>query len=242
MSDLLRLLAPPLLAALTAGALDRLMAKRDLLPPLFRYEPGDENVLEPTLRRASASLLLFVMLWITVFAPLGALGTSPTIDIESLARPQLFLVHAILTATLVIWFVLGFVRFRSGLPSVAGSPRYQFGLTTRSLGGEFGLGVLCGIAAWVAVLTLLIGLGVLIWILGGEEALPKEPPAVVPWIAGLPLILRLAVSASAGFAEELFFRGFLQPRVGIALSTGLFAMAHLSYDQPLMLVGITLLS
>jgi membrane protease YdiL (CAAX protease family) len=42
--------------------------------------------------------------------------------------------------------------------------------------------------------------------------------------------------------EEAFFRGFLQPRAGIALSTGLFVLAHAGYEQPLMLVGITLLS
>jgi membrane protease YdiL (CAAX protease family) len=65
---------------------------------------------------------------------------------------------------------------------------------------------------------------------------------MVPWIAGLPLLLRLAVSVSAGAVEEGFFRGFLQPRVGVFLSTLFFALAHLSYEQPLMLVGITLLS
>ena len=53
---------------------------------------------------------------------------------------------------------------------------------------------------------------------------------------------RLAVSVSAGVVEETFFRGFLQPRVGIGLSTALFTLAHLSYDQPFMLVGVALLS
>ena len=66
--------------------------------------------------------------------------------------------------------------------------------------------------------------------------------AVIPWIAGRPILLRLAIALSAGIVEETFFRGFLQPRIGIFASTALFAMAHLSYDQPLMLVGITLLS
>jgi membrane protease YdiL (CAAX protease family) len=47
---------------------------------------------------------------------------------------------------------------------------------------------------------------------------------------------------SAGVVEEVFFRGFLQPRVGIAASSALFALAHLSYEQPLMLLGILLLS
>jgi membrane protease YdiL (CAAX protease family) len=42
--------------------------------------------------------------------------------------------------------------------------------------------------------------------------------------------------------EEWFFRGFLQPRAGILLSTSLFVLAHFAYGQPFMLVGITILS
>jgi membrane protease YdiL (CAAX protease family) len=76
---------------------------------------------------------------------------------------------------------------------------------------------------------------------GGERALP-QPSAIVPWIAALPILVRVMVSLSAGFVEEIFFRGFLQPRIGIALSTAFFVLAHVSYGQPIMLVGITLLS
>ena len=47
---------------------------------------------------------------------------------------------------------------------------------------------------------------------------------------------------SAGVVEELFFRGLLQPRVGLVFATVLFACAHLSYDQPFLLVGVSLLS
>jgi membrane protease YdiL (CAAX protease family) len=65
---------------------------------------------------------------------------------------------------------------------------------------------------------------------------------MVAWVAALPLVVRLGISLSAGVVEELFFRGFLQPRVGIALSTFAFVLAHLSYEQPLMLVGISMLS
>jgi membrane protease YdiL (CAAX protease family) len=54
--------------------------------------------------------------------------------------------------------------------------------------------------------------------------------------------VRFLVSLSAGVVEESFFRGFLQPRVGILLSTACFTLAHLSYGQPFMLVGIALLS
>ena len=65
---------------------------------------------------------------------------------------------------------------------------------------------------------------------------------MVTWIGGLALWTRVTVSLSAGFFEEAFFRGFLQPRVGVAVSTVFFAMAHLTYEQPFMLVGITILS
>ena len=88
----------------------------------------------------------------------------------------------------------------------------------------------------------MVTLGSLIWMLGGQEMLPERPPAMIPWLAGLPVLMRLAVSLSAGVVEEAFFRGFLQPRVGISLSTGLFVLAHAGYEQLLMLVGVTLLS
>jgi membrane protease YdiL (CAAX protease family) len=42
--------------------------------------------------------------------------------------------------------------------------------------------------------------------------------------------------------EEVFFRGFLQPRAGVLFSTGLFVLAHVGYGQPFMLVGVALLS
>jgi len=65
---------------------------------------------------------------------------------------------------------------------------------------------------------------------------------MVEWIVAQPLWLRLAVSMSAGVVEELFFRGFLQPRIGLFGATVLFALAHLGYGEPFMLFGITLLS
>ena len=65
---------------------------------------------------------------------------------------------------------------------------------------------------------------------------------MVLWIGALPFPARAAIALSAGLVEEVFFRAFLQPRVGVFLSTALFALAHLGYGQPFMLVGVTLLS
>jgi membrane protease YdiL (CAAX protease family) len=117
----------------------------------------------------------------------------------------------------------------------------QLGLVAPDVSREVLIGLLLGICAWMVVLLALLAAALAIYAIGGEKALPK-PSAIVPWIASLPVLVRLMVSLSAGFVEEIFFRGFLQPRIGIALSSGFFVLAHLSYGQPFMLLGIALLS
>jgi membrane protease YdiL (CAAX protease family) len=227
----LRLAVPALLAALAAFAVDRICARRGLLPPGFT-QPW---------RRVAGGLAVGAILWIGVFLPMGQLGVEPVEDLTQVPVWQLFLLHGLLLLSLAVWFGLGF----SGLggPGTPGrTVAAQLGFVTPHLPQELGLGVVLGLAAWVLVLLALLATGLVIYFVGGEKALPQEPPALVPWIAGLPIAVRLLVSLSAGVVEETFFRGFLQPRVGIGLSTGFFVLAHLSYGQPIMLVGITLLS
>jgi membrane protease YdiL (CAAX protease family) len=118
----------------------------------------------------------------------------------------------------------------------------QFGFLAPNVPREIGLGLLLGTGAWVVVLVAILAVALSIVAMGGEEVLPKQPPALIPWIAGLPLAIRALISLSAGVVEETFFRGFLQPRIGIPLSTAFFVLAHFSYGQPFMLIGITLLS
>jgi membrane protease YdiL (CAAX protease family) len=118
----------------------------------------------------------------------------------------------------------------------------QFGYHAPDIPREIGLGLVLGLAAWVAVLLALMAFAGILWAVGGEDAVPQQPPSVVPFIAGLPILIRILISLSAGVVEESFFRGFLQPRIGILLSTAFFALAHLSYGQPFLLIGITLLS
>jgi len=118
----------------------------------------------------------------------------------------------------------------------------QFGYLAPSVPREIGLGLLLGLGAWVAVLLALMVVAGAVWALYGENAVPKAPPAMIPFIAALPVLTRFLISLSAGFVEESFFRGFLQPRIGIFFSTMFFVLAHLSYGQPFMLIGIALLS
>lgn len=244
------------MAALAAAYFDRRTRSSGLLPPAFGSAGGGEEQAgagEPeeaaragaasqsagsNARRLAGIALLGAVFWLGIFLPAASLG-GPEPDLSRLEIPQLFLLHGILLLTLALWYVLGYAGRGAGPDAAFGR---QFGLVSPAIAKDVGIGLAAGVAAWVAVLLVLILLAALIWALGGEEAVPKEAPALIPWIAALPIGVRLALSASAGFAEELFFRGFLQPRAGIAFSTVLFVLAHASYGQPLMLVGVTLLS
>jgi membrane protease YdiL (CAAX protease family) len=224
----LRVGGPLLLGLLAAWAVEELSRRKKLLPPGFA-SPA---------RRGLALVLLWGVFYVGVFRPLGVLGQGVAVDLAALSPARLFDLHLLLVATLLIWYLLGFGR-SGGLANVG----RQFGLSTaRPLLGEVGLGVAIGVGAWIGVLGLLLVVGLIVGLVMGFDQLPKEPPPVVPWLAGLPVGIRLAVSVSAGVVEETFFRGFLQPRIGIPLSTGMFVLAHLSYEAPFMLVGVTGLS
>ena len=119
----------------------------------------------------------------------------------------------------------------------------QLGLATPRPAREVGLGVVLGLGAWMAVIVAVAIIAfLLIYVLGAKGALPKQPPQLIAWLAGLPWGLRLLLALSAGVVEESFFRGLLQPRMGIVLSTLFFILAHTAYGQPFLLIAVGLLS
>lgn len=216
------------LALAASLAIDWATARAGLLPPGFRPEhPGG------VWRRALSTGLLCLVLWLAVFVPLAVAGREAERGLEQGPVWGLFALHGLFALFLAVWLVLG---------HAAGDWTREVGLRTRRPGVEAALGLAAGVGAWLVVLATLVAVGLTLVALGEEDLLPREPPAVVPWIASLSVALRLAVSVSAGFFEELFFRGFLQPRAGVAASTVLFVLAHSSYQQPLMLLGVTMLS
>lgn len=249
---LLRAVGPALLALLAAWAFDRMTARRGFDPPGFA-RPW---------RRATAFAAIAFALWAGVFSPLGSLGKAPRLDPAKIGVPTLFLLHELMVAAILIWFFAGFAGLRRSDPPPAAelaapvaptapAPRVplgrqlmaQLGLAAPSPGRELGLGLVLGIGAWMAVIVCVASVAVfLIYGLGLKDALPKQPPSVIPWLAGLPFALRLLLALSAGIVEEAFFRGLLQPRVGIALSTGMFILAHTVYGQPFLLIGVGVLS
>lgn len=227
---MLRSLVPLLLGAAAACGFDLRARRLGLSPPGFR-EPA---------RRAAATTLLAIVLALAVFQPLASLGRpAPEIDFGAIPAWQLFLVHLLMTGGLLAWWACGFL----GLPRGEwGSLAAQVGLRAPSPPREIGLGLVIGLASWVAVIAAVVLVAMAAAALGGDHWIPSRPPPAIPWMAGLPIALRAALALSAGVVEEVFFRGLLQPRIGLLASTALFALAHLSYDQPFMLVGVTLLS
>lgn len=226
--DLVRLLGPPLAAVLAVLWLGREAERRHLLPPALVREPW---------RRVAVAVLLAGTFWLGVFLPLGGIGIeAPAFDPEGVRTERLFALHGLLVLSLVLTFVLAFPG--QGVASFA----RRLGLRPSGAWREIGLGLGVGVAVWGAVIALLVALAVALAALGLEDWLPRQAPAVVPWIAGLPVTVRLLLSLSAGVVEEAFFRGFLQPRAGVVFSTVCFVVAHLTYQQPFMLLGVTLLS
>ena len=89
------------------------------------------------------------------------------------------------------------------------------------------------------MVALLIGV-----ILATAGVMPKHAvvPPMIGWLVALPAWKKMLVVLSAMTIEEAFFRGWLQKRIGLIGSTVLFALAHAGYGQPLLLIGVSMIS
>jgi len=186
-------------------------------------------------RRTAAMTLLALVLLLTVALPFstGLAGNEP--DVRGLSRLSLFAVHIVLLAFLAGYYLLSGRR----------SPGEFFALSARGPAGEVGLGALIGIAGWVLT-AVAAQIGIAVWMaLRPKDAALPTPAGMAPtilWIVSQPLWLRIAVVLSAMVVEELFFRSFLQTRVGPVAATLMFAAAHGVYGQPLLVAGVLVIA
>ncbi len=229
-ADLLALLG----AVVVALALDAGTARRGLTPPGFASP----------LRRAMALTLVAGFFYLTVFLPLAI---APAGEPSSPPPPQdrsllaLFSVQLMIASVVVGWSLLAFAGdqgFRASLVTFA----RQLGLVSRRLREDLLLGLSAVGVGWALSLLTGFAAAVFVVLLGRGDLLPEAVPEPVLWLAGQSVLLRLGLSLSAGVVEEVFFRGLLQPRMGVALSTGLFVLAHAGYQNPFMLVSLTAVS
>ncbi len=225
-------LLPLILAFAVAWMIDRASDRRANRPP----------GLDVPQRRLAMLGILTVIFYLGSFLPMAWLGQEIPFDPEAVRTVDLFLIHGVLVVGLGAWFTLGYAGLGAGSSSLIRDLLRQCGLAPKEPMREILFGVGVAPFLWLAILLFMAGFAKLMQLAGAGAWLPDEISPMIFFMAGLPVAVRLGLSLSAGVVEEVFFRGFLQQRLGIWFSSILFVVAHLSYGQPTMLVGIALLS
>lgn len=142
----------------------------------------------------------------------------------------LFSLHAILIMFLIGWWLA------TGRP-----PLQQFLNIQRENKGEAVLtGLAVGIGGWIFTLVVAVAIAALLNATGLIDN-PKPSP-VIGFMAAMPWWKKATLVLSAMTVEEAFFRAWLQKRIGLIASTTLFALAHFTLGQPLLLIGVAVIS
>jgi len=185
----------------------------------------------PLVKWVAYAWLGLFMVGIAILVTTAARTTVTPKMLESASFFGLFEMHVFLMIFLAVWWLL------SGRPPLREflSIRHERPAEVVAVGVSFGVGgwIITILAALVATLVLR-AVGLL--------DNPPDPPAVIGWMANLAWWKKALIVLSAMTVEEFFFRSFLQKRIGLVASTVLFALAHFSYGNPLMLIGVTVIS
>ncbi len=182
-------------------------------------------------RQTVAAFLLIAILAVAVFFPVTSFGEAEDIDVELLWFPSLFLGHFLLAGFLLAWWWLRRdARFGAFLHL---SPSHFLDKVRH--------GLRIGCAGWV-VTVMVTSLAAGATAATGKISAPSEAPPIIVWLVELPLVYRLIIVVVAMTVEEAFFRGFLQPRFGLVVSSIMFALSHFSYGLPFMIVGVFTIS
>lgn len=189
-------------------------------------------------RFPSAAAKYFAYAWLGAFLLLLALlvtqaGLAPTTAKQLASAPfySLFMLHGILLVFLAGWWAA------SGRPGI----REFLNIRYERPGEVLAIGVGVGVGGWAITLVTALVVALILQATGVLKAAP-EPPPMIGWMATLPVWKKALIVLSAMSVEEFFFRSFLQKRIGLVASTVLFALAHFTYGNPLLLIGVTVIS
>jgi membrane protease YdiL (CAAX protease family) len=144
---------------------------------------------------------------------------------------SLFAIHVALVVFLLVWWLL------TGRPPV----REFLNIRYERPAEVVAIGTTVGVAGWIITITTALLVALLLRGVGAIDA-PQEPPAMIGWMANLAIWKKALIILSAMTVEEFFFRSFLQKRIGLIASTILFSLAHFTYGNPLLLIGVTVVS
>lgn len=177
-------------------------------------------------RAACAYVLLAVVLLLTTALPIATFWIDRPLTVAAIGPLQLFQGQAILAVFLAAWFLL---QQRSDLRTFLHLPRGRWA-------PRIAEGIVVGVRGWLVTMTVMVVLGVVAQLAG---VAPHEGFAeLMVWMARRSIALRLALIVAAMVLEEAFFRGFLQPRIGLTLATLCFALSHVNYGSPTMGGGV----
>jgi membrane protease YdiL (CAAX protease family) len=197
-----------------------------------RYRLFSIDHFSSLLTKILAYLWLAILMFVLVILITGSSMHIPTAN--ELARVpfySLFALHGILVVFLAGWWLL------TGRPRIGeflNIPRHGNGRAIL-------IGFAVGVGGWIVTISVALVIGLLLTAAG---LIPKHPQVspMVAWMAALPLWKKAVIVMSAMTIEEAFFRGWLQKRIGVIASTVLFALAHSGLGQPLLLIGVSLIS
>jgi membrane protease YdiL (CAAX protease family) len=185
----------------------------------------------PVAKTGAYAWLGLFLFGIVVLVTGAALKTPTAKQLASTPFYRLFALHWILILFLIVWWLL------SGRPHIA-----EFLNIRRERAGEAVMtGMAVGFGGWMFTLAVALIIGL---ILSAAGLIPKnpQPSPMIGYMAGLATWKKATIVASAMTVEEAFFRGWLQKRVGLLASTILFAIAHSGLGQPLLLIGVFVIS
>jgi len=179
---------------------------------------------------------IFAYLWLGLFlvgvgsATAYTAAHQPTAaQLAKMSFAGFFVLHLVIVIFLLGWWLA------TRMPPIA-----TF-LNIRPSGEDAIAGFAIGLGGWIVTIVMVVLVAL---ILSGAGLMPHklEPPAMIAYMARVAWWKKALVVASAMTVEEAFFRGFLQKRIGLIASTILFAVAHAGYAQPMLLVGVTIIS
>jgi membrane protease YdiL (CAAX protease family) len=185
----------------------------------------------PWMKAVAYAWLGVFMLFLAFLVVASSLRQPTAKQIAATPFYQFFALHFILIIFLAGWWLL------TGRPRVTEMLNIRF-----ERPGEMVLtGFAVGVGGWLVTIAVALLVAA---ILKATGLLPKDlkPSPMIGYMVALPIWKKALIVLSAMTVEEAFFRGWLQKRVGLILSTLLFASAHVTLGQPLLLIGVSVIS